>query len=110
MTAAGGTDLGAVGVRSISAAAVTWGDESFSEVKSLGLYAQEQVAWRDRLFVTGAVRMDNNSAFGSELNRVFYPKLSASWVISEESFFSIPKVETMRATLALPMFPALTPK
>lgn len=95
-----GTDLGAVGVRSISAAAVTWGEESFSEVKSLGLYAQEQVAWRDRLFVTGAVRMDNNSAFGSELNRVFYPKLSASWVISDESFFSLPKVETMRVRAA----------
>ena len=49
-----GQDLGAAGVRSISAAAVTWGDESFTEQKSLGLYVQEQVGWRDRLFVTGA--------------------------------------------------------
>ena len=34
--------------------------------------------------------MDNNSAFGSKLNRVFYPKLSASYVISEEPFFKVP--------------------
>ncbi|MHB1192948.1 MAG: SusC/RagA family TonB-linked outer membrane protein [Longimicrobiales bacterium] len=95
-----GTDLGAAGVRSISAAAVTWGEEGFTETKSLGLYAQEQVGWRDRLFITTAVRMDNNSAFGSELNRVFYPKVSGSWVISEEDFFSIPAVEQFRVRAA----------
>jgi TonB-linked SusC/RagA family outer membrane protein len=95
-----GQDLGAAGVRSINAAAITWGDQSFSEQKSLGFYAQEQVAWRDRLFVTSALRMDNNSAFGSELNRVFYPKVSASWVISDEDFFSIPKVDQMRLRAA----------
>jgi outer membrane receptor protein involved in Fe transport len=76
------------------------GDESFTEQKSLGLYVQEQVGWRDRLFVTGAVRMDNNSAFGSELNQVFYPKLSASWVISQENFFELPKVDQLRLRAA----------
>ena len=95
-----GQDLGAEGVRSINAAAITWGDQSFSEQKSLGLFAQEQLAWRDRLFVTGAMRMDNNSAFGSKLNRVFYPKLSASWVISEEDFFGLPQVDQMRLRAA----------
>ncbi len=95
-----GQDLGAAGIRSIAAAAVTWGDQSFTEQKSLGLYAQEQVGWRDRLFVTGAVRMDNNSAFGSKLNRVFYPKVSASWVMSDEDFFSLPKVDQLRLRAA----------
>ena len=95
-----GQDLGAAGIRSVSAAAVTWGDQSFSEQKSLGFYAQEQVAWNDRLFLTTAVRMDNNSAFGSELNRVFYPKISASWVISDEDFFSLPAVDQMRVRAA----------
>jgi TonB-linked SusC/RagA family outer membrane protein len=95
-----GQDLGAAGIRSISAAAVTWGDESFSEQKSLGFYAQEQIGWRDRLFVTTAVRMDNNSAFGSELKRVFYPKVSASWVVSDEDFFSLPAVEQLRLRAA----------
>ncbi len=95
-----GQDLGAAGIRSIAAAAVTWGNQSFSEQKSLGFYAQEQVGWRDRLFVTTAVRMDNNSAFGSKLNRVFYPKVSASWVISDEDFFSLPRVDQLRLRAA----------
>ncbi|MBN1628555.1 MAG: SusC/RagA family TonB-linked outer membrane protein [Thermoleophilia bacterium] len=95
-----GQDLGAAGIMSIAAAAVTWGDQRYSEQKSLGFYAQEQVAWRDRVFLTAAVRMDNNSAFGSELNRVFYPKVSGSWVISEEDFFNVPVVDQMRVRAA----------
>jgi outer membrane receptor protein involved in Fe transport len=64
------------------------------------LYVQEQAAWRDRLFVTGAVRVDNNSAFGSKLNRVFYPKASVSYVISEEPFFHLPTVDELRLRAA----------
>lgn len=95
-----GTDLGSVGVRSVSAAAVTTSSQQYSEQKSLGFYLQEQFAWRDRLFATAAVRMDNNSAFGSELNRVFYPKLSVSYVISEEPFFRLPGVQELRLRAA----------
>lgn len=58
--------------------------------KTLGLFAEEALAFRDRLFLTGAVRTDQNSAFGTNFQKVFYPKLSASYVISDESFF--PKV------------------
>jgi hypothetical protein len=46
-----------------------------------------RMAFNDRLFLTGAVRSDRNSAFGADFKTVFYPKLSASWVISDESFF-----------------------
>jgi outer membrane receptor protein involved in Fe transport len=84
-----GTDLGSVGVKSIAAAAVKTSSQLDTAQKSVGFYVQGQVAWRDRLFGIAAVRMDNNSAFGSELNRVFYPKLSGSYVISEEPFFKI---------------------
>ena len=38
-------------------------------------------AGSDRLFVTGAVRTDQNSAFGTDFQRVIYPKVSASWVV-----------------------------
>jgi TonB-linked SusC/RagA family outer membrane protein len=55
--------------------------------KTLGLFAEEQLAFRDRLFLTGAVRTDQNSAFGTNFQRVYYPKASASWVASDESFF-----------------------
>jgi TonB-linked SusC/RagA family outer membrane protein len=56
-------------------------------VKTLGFFVQEQVALRDRLFLTAAVRTDQNSAFGSNFQKVVYPKLSASWLVSDESFF-----------------------
>ncbi|MEO5590729.1 MAG: TonB-dependent receptor, partial [Gemmatimonadaceae bacterium] len=99
-TDAYGQDLGATGIRSISAAAITTSGESFSEQKSFGFYVQEQLAMRDRLFLTGAVRVDNNSAFGAELNRVFYPKASVSYVVSEEPFFHMPLVDNLRLRLA----------
>jgi TonB-linked SusC/RagA family outer membrane protein len=55
--------------------------------KTLGTYFQEQAALSDRLFLTAAVRTDQNSAFGSNFQSVTYPKLSLSWVMSDESFF-----------------------
>jgi hypothetical protein len=54
---------------------------------TLGSYLQEMLSWQDRLFLTGAVRVDNNSAFGSEINLVTYPKASLSWVMNEEGWF-----------------------
>ncbi|HEX5435741.1 MAG TPA: SusC/RagA family TonB-linked outer membrane protein [Gemmatimonadaceae bacterium] len=56
-------------------------------VKTLGLFIQEQAALWDRLFLTGAIRTDQNSAFGTDFQRVFYPKASLSWLASDESFF-----------------------
>lgn len=58
--------------------------------KTWGYYAQEQVALNDRLFLTGAIRADQNSAFGTNFQQVVYPKLSVSWVITDEPFF--PKI------------------
>jgi hypothetical protein len=51
---------------------------------------QEQVGWRDRVFVTGALRSDDHSAFGASFNRVVYPKFSLSYVLSDEPWFKIP--------------------
>jgi len=39
------------------------------------------------LYVTGAVRIDDNSAFGSQFSLVTYPKASVAWLISDEPFF-----------------------
>ena len=99
-TDAYGQDLGSFGIRSVSAAAVTTGGEQDTTQKSIGFYVQQQAAWRDRLFITGAVRVDNNSAFGSKLDHVFYPKASVSYVISEEPFFHLPAVDQLRLRFA----------
>jgi TonB-linked SusC/RagA family outer membrane protein len=54
---------------------------------TIGAYGQQQFGWNDRLFVTGALRVDNNSAFGEQFKWVTYPKVSLAWVLSEEPFF-----------------------
>jgi TonB-linked SusC/RagA family outer membrane protein len=55
---------------------------------TLGLWGQQQFGWNDRLFLTAALRVDNNSAFGDDFQWVGYPKLSAAWVMSEEPFWA----------------------
>jgi len=55
--------------------------------KTLGLFIEQAVSINDRLFLTGAVRSDQNSAFGTDFQNVIYPKASLSWILTEESFF-----------------------
>ncbi|MBX3147792.1 MAG: SusC/RagA family TonB-linked outer membrane protein [Gemmatimonadales bacterium] len=74
-------------LQTISAAATKQGSESYVENASVGVFLQEQLSWKDRLFLTGAIRVDNNSAFGSDFDFVTYPKASLSWVVSEEPFW-----------------------
>jgi TonB-linked SusC/RagA family outer membrane protein len=74
---------GAQTVGSGTLSATSTADQS----RTLGFFVEEAVALRDRLFLTGAVRTDQNSAFGTNFQRVYYPKVSASWVISDEDFF-----------------------
>lgn len=75
------------GATTVSAGAVREADETTSESRTLGAYLEQRVNLRDRLFLTGAVRSDRNSAFGADFETVLYPKLSASWVVSDEPFF-----------------------
>ena len=75
------------GAVTITAAANKFSDESTNETRTLGGFVEEALAYNERLFVTGAVRSDRNSAFGADFKTVFYPKLSVSWIASEEPFF-----------------------
>jgi len=86
-TNATGTQL-PPGGQSVSQAAVTSASATLpSADKTLGYYLQEQATLRDRLFLTVAVRTDQNSAFGSESKSITYPKASLSWIASDEPFF-----------------------
>lgn len=75
------------GASSIGAAAETFSDEFHIFEKTAGLFIDQQFGLSDRLFVTGAVRADDNSAFGQDFDLIYYPKASLSWLASEESFF-----------------------
>jgi len=95
-----GNGLVANSLNLVDAAAVTNAAQTFSQQKSLGTYVQEMLGWRNRLFVTGAVRVDNNSAFGSNFKFVTYPKASVSYVISDESWFHLPRVDQLKLRAA----------
>lgn len=61
--------------------------EQNTENITLGAYGQEQLAWRDRVFLNLAMRGDKNSAFGLNFKEVYYPSASLSYVIGEEPWF-----------------------
>ncbi|MEO5567145.1 MAG: SusC/RagA family TonB-linked outer membrane protein [Gemmatimonadaceae bacterium] len=55
--------------------------------KTLGTFAQGQFAIHDRLFITTALRADQNTAFGTDYKGVTYPSAQVAWVVSQERFF-----------------------
>lgn len=75
------------GGTTVSAGAIASASESNSESRTFGGFIEEHLSIRDRLFLTAAIRSDRNSAFGRNFKTVFYPKLAASWVVSDEPFF-----------------------
>jgi TonB-linked SusC/RagA family outer membrane protein len=84
---ASGENFAVSTLSTIGAASERTSSEEFVENVTLGTYIQNEFNWDDRIFLTGAVRFDDNSAFGAEFGGAVYPKVSGSWVISEESFF-----------------------
>ena len=68
----------------------------YTQDKSLGLYIQEELSFRDNIFLTVAIRFDDNSAFGSEFDLEKYPKLAATWTVSDETFWSLDAINSLR--------------
>lgn len=86
--------------RLVSSAAKTTSSQSFSETNSLGFFGQEQVGINGRIFLTAGLRMDNNSVFGADIKRIFYPKFSGSWVVSDEKWFHVSHMDNLRLRAA----------
>jgi TonB-linked SusC/RagA family outer membrane protein len=82
-TCAQGTTAGSLDVCVLPAT----DSETTQEFVTIGRFAEERLGWKNRVFITGALRSDDNSAFGRTFGNIVYPKFSASWVISEEPFF-----------------------
>jgi outer membrane receptor protein involved in Fe transport len=59
-------------------------DEDFIESKTLGVFIEENIGINDRLFLTAAVRGDDNSAFGQDFSFTVYPKFGASYLIIDQ--------------------------
>ena len=91
-----GTNFPALPVTTVSGGSLRDGGETFVENATVGVWLQQQVGWKNRVFVTAAVRGDDNSAFGSEYDAAIYPKLSATWVVHEEPFWNFDFVDQLR--------------
>ncbi|MBI4501178.1 MAG: TonB-dependent receptor [Gemmatimonadetes bacterium] len=91
-----GQQFPASGLSAVSAAAVTFGSEDFVTNTTVGTYVQEQFGLNGRVYLTGAVRFDENSAFGKNRHLARYPKFSGTWVISEEPFWPLSFVNTLK--------------
>jgi len=53
-----------------------------------GIFGQQTFGFRDRLFLTGAYRVDASSVFAPSARVQSYPKVSGSYLLSDEPFWS----------------------
>jgi hypothetical protein len=76
-------------------------NETNTDNKTVSRLIREDLAWRDRVFFSAAVRNDKNSAFGQDFGSINYPSFSLSWVVNEEPFFpKTPIVSSLRLRAA----------
>jgi TonB-linked SusC/RagA family outer membrane protein len=73
-----------------------------SEVSISGAYIQQNFRIQDRLFLTGAVRLDGSSVFGEDQRNQVYYKASGSYLVSENNFWqqSMPWWSTLKLRAA----------
>jgi TonB-linked SusC/RagA family outer membrane protein len=83
-----GTGLGAPDVITIGSAQTRDASNTFSQNNSVGYYLNQDLNFRDRLYLNGAVRADDNSAFGVDFDLITYPKFQASSIIADEPAFT----------------------
>ncbi|MEO9571180.1 MAG: SusC/RagA family TonB-linked outer membrane protein [Polaribacter sp.] len=81
-----GTGL-ALGVKTTNGAASISTNESRSERTFWGGFLQQTFGFKDKLFLTGAIRLDGSSVFGEDERNQWYPKASMSYLVSEEDFW-----------------------
>ena len=91
-----GDEFATNALSTVGASARRFADEDFLENKTLGAYIQEQLDWQQRMFLTLAIRADDNSAFGRDFDLATYPKVSGTWVTSEEAFWAIDWIDPLR--------------
>lgn len=89
------------GSKSAGSAAQQFVGEGTGESITLGTFVEQQFGWRDRVFLTGALRSDDHSAFGQDFNVIVYPKVGLSVVALEQSDRQfVPGLNTVRLRAA----------
>ncbi len=82
-----GQDFAGPGKKVLNSGARRQVEEERIETVEGGGFLQEQFGINDRLFITAGLRVDGNSRFGEDFGAQFYPKLSASYLVSDHDFW-----------------------
>lgn len=85
---------------SCDAAQTTTGFSNTIENAELGGYLQESLSYRNYVYLTGALRVDDNSAFGREQDPIVSPSLNTSLVLSDMPFWEVDAVDDLRLRFA----------
>ena len=91
-----GYDFPGPGIAVTDAAGVQSAIDEVFETVNGGYFAQEQIGYKNFLFVTVGARYDYSSAFGSTADGVLYPKVSVSFVPSDLAGFNFGPVSSLR--------------
>lgn len=76
------------GEPTLNSGARTLGFEDRVRIITGGVFGQTMIDFKDKYFLTLGLRVDGNSAFGEDLGLQPYPKVSLSYVLSDESFWN----------------------
>jgi TonB-linked SusC/RagA family outer membrane protein len=66
-----------------------------------GAFVQQTFGFYNRLFLTGALRLDEASVYGAEVRRQYYPKVSGSYVVSDTRLWKESSLATLVPQLKL---------
>ncbi|AMJ68266.1 SusC/RagA family TonB-linked outer membrane protein [Hymenobacter sp. PAMC 26628] len=70
-------------------------NDSRQERTFVGAFVQQTLGLGNRLFLTGALRVDAASVYGANNRTQYYPKASVAYVLSEEKFWKDGKLGTL---------------
>jgi TonB-dependent SusC/RagA subfamily outer membrane receptor len=84
-----GDDFAGPGDKEVDSAARTEAAETRRNITNGGFFLQEMMGWKDKLFITGGLRVDGHSAFGRDFGWAPYPKLAVAYTISDEDFWPV---------------------
>jgi TonB-linked SusC/RagA family outer membrane protein len=94
------TSFPAIPITTLTGGSTRSSTEDYSANATVGVFGQQEIAWHNRLFLTAALRGDDNSSFGKKFKAAYYPKFSGAWVLSEEPWFHVPAINTLRLRAA----------
>lgn len=99
-TFAFGNSLTTNAARSVTAAAQVSGGQSIIQDRRVGFYGQWEPNFRERLYFQFGARADRFAAFGTEAPWFLSPSARVSYVLSDESFWNVPSIPSIRLRAA----------